>query len=72
MSEKLTADTLAKMKPNGRRKVFLCDNAASFEAARRNAYHIRQQRPRPDGYTYQVATCIKTLTITISLIPPTQ
>lgn len=69
MNEKLTAETLANMKPGGRSKTFRLDTAAQYESARQNAYLIKRTRPRPDGYTYHISCSIKAMIITVSLIP---
>lgn len=67
MNEKLTAAALAGMRLGGHPKVFRCNSAAEYEAARQNAYYIRRNRPRPDGANYKISCSIKAMVITVSL-----
>lgn len=69
MTEKLTAKTLAEMKPGGRPKIFRYDTAAELESARQNAYYIRRKCPRPDGATYGISYSIKAMVITVCVTP---
>lgn len=67
MKTKLTAELLAKMNPGGRPLVFRYDNAADLESARRNAYYIKNNCPRPDGATYNISISFKAMVVTVRL-----
>lgn len=69
MNEKLTAEALARMKPGGRPKMFRCDTAAELESARRNAYYIKDNCPRPDGATYGISCSLKAMVVTVTVTP---
>lgn len=69
MNEKLTAETLARMRLGGRPKTFRCDTAAELESARQNAYYIKRNCPRPDGATYNISYSLKAMVVTVSLAP---
>lgn len=67
MNEKLTAKTLAAMRPGGRPRTFRCDSAAELESARRNAYYIKANCPRPDGAVYNISCSLTAMVVTVSL-----
>lgn len=70
MKEKLTAKVLANMKFGGRPKTFRCDTAAELESAKRNAYYIKRNCPRPDGAIYHISCSLKAMIVTVSVVKP--
>ena len=70
MNEKLTASTLARMKPGGRPKTFRCDTAAALESARQTAYYVKRRCPRPDGATYKISCSLKAMVVSVAVEVP--
>lgn len=68
MNEKITAQMLARMKIGGRPKVFAFPTAASYESARRNAYKIKQERPRTDGGEYLIKCSAISMSVTVQVV----
>lgn len=68
-SNRLTAAALAAMKPGGRSRLFRCDTAAELESARRNAYYIKQNCPRPDGGEYAISCSLRSMVVAVSVRP---
>lgn len=46
-----------------------CDTAADLDNAYHNAYHIRKKYPREDGGRYEISRSVKTMTVTVSVVP---
>lgn len=70
MNEKLTKETLAAMTPKNRDTLmFRCNSTAEFQAAQRNAYYIRANFPRQDGYDYRIKSSARSNIVVVQLIP---
>ena len=67
VNEKITAQNLARMKIGGRAKVFAFPTASSYESAKRNAYKIKQHRPRTDGGEYLIKCSAISMSVTVQV-----
>lgn len=64
--DKLSAEHLANLGEDEKITV-LCETLAEKDNSRQNAYYVRKNCPRPDGYTYKVETSNLNNTVTVSL-----
>lgn len=64
--DKLSAEHLANL-GEGEKITVLCETLAEKDNSRQNAYYVRKNIPRPDGYTYKVETSNLNNTVTVSL-----
>lgn len=65
---RLTKETMTRL-PIGAVLPIRCNTAAELENAYHNAYHIRKKCPREDGGRYEISRSVKTMTVTVSVVP---
>ncbi len=66
---KLPKDTMLRL-PIGAILPVRCETAAQLDAAFANAYYVRKKYPREDGGVYKISRSVKTMTVTVSVLPP--
>lgn len=48
-----------------------CTSAAQLDREYQNAYQTRKKFPRSDGHTYKIQRSVKSMTVTVSVVPNT-
>lgn len=67
--DKLTADVMEKI-ALGESVTAHCESIREYDNSRGNAIYVRKNRPRPDGYTYQIQTSNLNNTVTVTVVKP--
>lgn len=65
--DRLSAEMLANL-GEGETLTAVCESISEKDNARQNAYYVRKNIPRPDGFAYEVKTSNINSTVTVSLI----
>lgn len=65
---RLTKDTMTRL-PAGAILPIRCNTTAELDSAYHNALHVRRRYPREDGMAYKIQRSVRTMTVTVSVVP---